>query len=161
MRKTLKILSILNCICCCYCLTMFINPIVLENTDMGGFYVIVFGIILSTLMALLWTIFAFRKQKNNNKYCLNFICCKDKEYADLVRWVLTSRQKSAKNITGYTIFPTTDCNARCFYCFELDRSRIPMSVETARKVVRYIKDHCGREADPGKAKEKSSSPASS
>lgn len=53
MRKTLKILSILNCICCCYCLTMFINPIVLENTDMGGFYVIVFGIILSTLMALL------------------------------------------------------------------------------------------------------------
>lgn len=67
----------------------------------------------------------------------------EKEYADLVKWVLRTRQKKAKNITGYTIFPTTDCNARCFYCFELGRSRIPMSQETALKTVQYIKDHCG------------------
>lgn len=69
----------------------------------------------------------------------------EKEYADLVKWVLRTRQKKAKNITGYTIFPTTDCNARCFYCFELGRSRIPMSEETALKTVQYIKDHCGGE----------------
>ena len=69
----------------------------------------------------------------------------EKEYADLVKWVLSNRQKKAKNITGYTIFPTTDCNARCFYCFELGRSRIPMNEETAQKTVRYIKEHCGGE----------------
>ena len=70
---------------------------------------------------------------------------KEKEYADLVKWVLSNCQKKSKNITGYTIFPTTDCNARCFYCFELGRSRIPMSEETALKTVQYIKDHCGGE----------------
>ena len=87
MRKTLKILSILNCICCCYCLTMFINPIVLENTDMGGFYVIVFGIILSTLMALLWTIFAFRKQKNNNKLKITTVVSLIVNIAFIINWI--------------------------------------------------------------------------
>lgn len=68
---------------------------------------------------------------------------KEKELADLVKWVLSARQQKPKDITGYTIFTTTDCNARCFYCFELGRSRIPMSCETAEKVLQYIKDHCG------------------
>ena len=67
----------------------------------------------------------------------------EQEYADLVRWVLSSQKKKADAITGYTIFTTTDCNARCFYCYEMGRSRISMSQETARKVVQYIKDHCG------------------
>ena len=71
--------------------------------------------------------------------------CKDKEYADLVRWVLQNKQKKNPPITGYTIFTTTDCNARCFYCFELGRSRVPMSEETARKVAPYIASHCGGE----------------
>ena len=39
----------------------------------------------------------------------------DKEYVDLVKWVLSTRQKKSDDITSYTIFPTTDCNARCFY----------------------------------------------
>lgn len=67
----------------------------------------------------------------------------EKEYADLVLWVLRNRAKKPKAITGYTILTTTDCNARCFYCYELGRSRIPMSEETAKKAVRYIKDHHG------------------
>lgn len=71
--------------------------------------------------------------------------CNDKEYADLVKWVLENKKPKTKAITGYTIFTTTDCNARCFYCFELGRSRIPMTAETARKVVAYIVDHCGGE----------------
>ena len=67
---------------------------------------------------------------------------KEKEYADLVKWVLTTRQKKTTAIKGYTIFPTTDCNARCFYCFELGRTRIPMCLDVALKTVRYIKEHC-------------------
>lgn len=42
-------------------------------------------------------------------------------------------------ITSYTIYPTTDCNARCFYCFELAHSsRIPMSPKVAEDVGNYI-----------------------
>ena len=69
--------------------------------------------------------------------------CNDKEYADLVKWVLQNKKPKTEDITGYTIFTTTDCNARCFYCFELGRSRVPMSHETALKVVQYIKNNCG------------------
>lgn len=45
-------------------------------------------------------------------------------------------------ITHYTILTTTDCNARCFYCFEKGRSKIPMSRETAQKTADYIISHC-------------------
>ena len=68
--------------------------------------------------------------------------CQEKAYVDLVREFLKARQPKLDEITGYTIFTTTDCNARCFYCFELGRSRIPMSPETALKTAKYIKDHC-------------------
>lgn len=87
MRKILKILSILNCICCCYCLTMFINPIILDFTDQGGFYVIFFGIILSTIMALVWTIFAFRKQKNNDKLKIITIVSLIVDIAFIINWI--------------------------------------------------------------------------
>ena len=67
----------------------------------------------------------------------------EKEYASFVRWFLSSQRKNLKPIIGYTIFSTTDCNARCFYCFEHKFSKITMSRETALKVVQYIKEHCG------------------
>ena len=67
----------------------------------------------------------------------------EKAYVDFIRSFLKRQEKNDGTITGYTIFTTTDCNARCFYCFELGRSRIPMSQETALKVVQYIKNHCG------------------
>lgn len=67
----------------------------------------------------------------------------EKEIADFIKLVLTSNQMKHEEITEYTIFATTDCNARCFYCFELGGARIPMSCETAKKLVRYIKSHCG------------------
>lgn len=67
----------------------------------------------------------------------------EKAYVDFIRSFLKRQEKNDGTITGYTIFTTTDCNARCFYCFELGCSRIPMSQETALKVVQYIKNHCG------------------
>lgn len=65
----------------------------------------------------------------------------EKELADLVKMFVDTNQDNLETITGYTIFTTTDCNARCFYCFELGRSRIPMTDETAHKVAQYICDH--------------------
>lgn len=67
----------------------------------------------------------------------------EKQYTDLVRWALKNAQKKAKYITKYTILTTTDCNARCFYCYEKGYKKYPMSEETARKTADFIKANCG------------------
>jgi len=46
-------------------------------------------------------------------------------------------------INKYTIFPTTDCNARCFYCYEKGIQKKHMSEQTALDVADYIIKHCG------------------
>ena len=43
-----------------------------------------------------------------------------------------------KELNKFVIFPTTDCNARCFYCYELTRKRIHMNEEVAKDVANYI-----------------------
>ncbi len=48
-----------------------------------------------------------------------------------------------QGITAFTIFTTTDCNARCFYCYELGRPRRPMTDEAARDAAAYIERVCG------------------
>ena len=45
-------------------------------------------------------------------------------------------------IDNYTILTTTDCNARCFYCYELGLKRTTMTSETALSVAEYIKNNC-------------------
>ena len=70
----------------------------------------------------------------------------EKEYASFLKWFASSQRGNLNPITAYTIFPTTDCNARCFYCFEHGIKKINMSRETAIKVVQYIKKHsCGKD----------------
>ena len=49
------------------------------------------------------------------------------------------------NITGYTVMTTSDCNARCFYCYELGQARRPMTEQTALQVAEYIIKHSGGE----------------
>ena len=46
---------------------------------------------------------------------------------------------------SFTILPTTDCNARCCYCFEAGTRRYSMSEETAQGVSAYITCTCGGE----------------
>ena len=62
-----------------------------------------------------------------------------------IRDVAKMLEKTSDAITGYTILPTTDCNARCFYCYEMGRSRIPMSQEIANRTADYIIKHCNGE----------------
>ena len=50
-----------------------------------------------------------------------------------------------KDIVGYTIMPTSHCNARCFYCFESDFKYTHMSEETAARLVEYMTEHCNAE----------------
>ena len=59
-----------------------------------------------------------------------------------IRDVARMLEKKTGAITSYTIMTTTDCNARCFYCYELGRPRVPMSEDTAIKTADYIIKHC-------------------
>lgn len=54
---------------------------------------------------------------------------------DIIRNRSAYASTDAINIT---IYPTQECNARCFYCFENGERREPMSIETAATVVSYI-----------------------
>lgn len=60
------------------------------------------------------------------------------KFVDDIRDVFNYTLCQAHGIKGYTILPTTDCNARCFYCFEAKSQKITMSDEIANRVVEYI-----------------------
>ena len=62
----------------------------------------------------------------------------DRKLALEVRAVGRMLEKPVKAINSYTILTTTDCNARCFYCYEKGRSRIHMSDATARETAAFI-----------------------
>lgn len=60
---------------------------------------------------------------------------------DEVKWVdeLRAEKGSASGcVNGFTILTTTDCNARCFYCYEKGLSRVTMADNMARDVADYI-----------------------
>jgi len=59
-------------------------------------------------------------------------------HADSVRCVLQALHPRAKGVTKYTILTTTECNARCRYCYEMGMRRTSMSRETAADVAEYI-----------------------
>ena len=48
-----------------------------------------------------------------------------------------------KEKTSFSILTTTDCNARCFYCYEAGCTRTPMTEQTAHDVAAYIARACG------------------
>ena len=69
----------------------------------------------------------------------------DRKLCQQVRQMAALLTPAAKTITGYTILPTTGCNARCFYCYEQGTKPVTMTAETASRVVRYIVAHRGDE----------------
>lgn len=48
-----------------------------------------------------------------------------------------------KGVSNYEIFTTTDCNARCFYCYQSVLPRVSMSASTASRIVEYMIEHKG------------------
>lgn len=44
----------------------------------------------------------------------------------------------SKSVNGFTILPTTECNARCYYCFESNHKRCTLTDEMVPDVVEYI-----------------------
>ncbi len=52
---------------------------------------------------------------------------------------------SSEDACGYVVFPTSDCNARCFYCFELGCSKKSMDEKTAHETAEFILRTCNME----------------
>lgn len=66
----------------------------------------------------------------------------DMAMADQIRNISAILMPNEKNaLTDYTIFLTTDCNARCFYCYEAGWKKSSMSDQTALRTAKYIAFH--------------------
>lgn len=57
---------------------------------------------------------------------------------DLSTYVRNCIKIKREGVCKYTIYTTTNCNARCFYCFEKGTNMINMTTETADDVIKYI-----------------------
>ena len=60
-----------------------------------------------------------------------------------LRAIIYRQRESTKIINHYNILPTTNCNARCFYCYESDVRHINMTRDVADRLVSFISRHRG------------------
>ncbi|MCH5320638.1 MAG: radical SAM protein [Eubacterium sp.] len=67
----------------------------------------------------------------------------DNALADKLHEIAVYVQKPKDYINHYTIFTTTSCNARCYYCFEQGCVHKNMSKDTANRLAQYITEHSG------------------
>jgi len=66
----------------------------------------------------------------------------ERELADQAMQTARLLERWKPCIKDFTIFTTTDCNARCYYCYELGRRRVAMSEQTAHDAAAYIRRVC-------------------
>ena len=55
---------------------------------------------------------------------------------------LIKKLEPSKRVSGFTILPTTECNARCYYCFQSDHPHCTMTEKIADDTVSYIAKMC-------------------
>ena len=69
----------------------------------------------------------------------------ERKYSRQIREILQAVSGKKKNVTHFTVLPTTACNARCAYCFEQGVHIRTMSDTMAHDVAEYIAKACGGE----------------
>lgn len=62
----------------------------------------------------------------------------EQKWVTQIQTIAAALQKKKDVITTYTVFTTTDCNARCYYCYELHYKRVHMTEQTAHDTADYI-----------------------
>lgn len=63
----------------------------------------------------------------------------EKKYVSEVKKILSLLRPRCDKVTSFTILTTTDCNARCYYCYELNSRRLTMDDTVASDTADYIK----------------------
>ncbi|MGI6107214.1 MAG: radical SAM protein [Lachnospiraceae bacterium] len=65
--------------------------------------------------------------------------CAEKELIEPLRGTAKLFGERSGRLSGYTILPTMECNARCYYCYEKGMEQPRMTEETALEIVEYIR----------------------
>lgn len=72
---------------------------------------------------------------------MGFFVEADKDEYFYLQTIRRQYQYANKGVTGAVIAVTTDCNARCYYCYENGIDRHPMELETAQAVAKFLIDN--------------------
>lgn len=73
----------------------------------------------------------------DNGFLINKDIDEKKSYYKLIEYI----QKQDNVNYNYTIAVTTDCNARCSYCYEKGAKILKMDISCAKSVLKFIKSH--------------------
>ena len=98
----------------------------------------------------MFSLFCFRRCKDNFVFLVeNWFYLPEGSFNEC-DWVDFLREKkindtSPQGINSYVIMTTSDCNARCFYCYEKGIPRISMSEKIAIATGDYIQRHSTKE----------------
>ena len=58
---------------------------------------------------------------------------------------LIKKLEPSKRVSGFTILPTTECNARCYYCFQSNHKHCTLSESMIPSIIDYITAKCKSE----------------
>lgn len=64
------------------------------------------------------------------------------DFSRELQQLMATLQSAGGRITSFTVFTTTHCNARCFYCYEKEIRRFTMSEQTAKDTADFIIHSC-------------------
>lgn len=117
------------------------NNVLLYNV-INGFYVeltsaeydYIFTTVGKDLLKSVYSLLVYNYIIVPNDFDDNYL----KEYFEYHIWNKRPIEDFFKEINSYVIFTTTDCNARCFYCYERGAVKIKMSSKIAEDTANFI-----------------------
>lgn len=65
--------------------------------------------------------------------------CREEDYIGSMRSTVRLLNERRNQLSSYTILPTTECNARCYYCYEKGMEQHRMTETTARDVADFVR----------------------